>query len=854
MYRRVFVAGLLLLLAALSNPIAEAQKKPDPDKKKQPPDGTATKEFKAPAAPVKFGEPRPYDEVIPKTAKSAPGVFTVHNTGDKYYFEIPKDAFGKLMLWQAEVVKGPAGVTYGGYSLGSRYLRWDRRENRVYLWQVSHKKRGDGKAIQLAVDSANMDSIIYSFNVEAEGKDRSTVINATALYLTDVMDLSVKGAVGAGGGIDPNRSYVDDVKVFPSNIEARSLLTFTGGGGGFSPFGGGKGGFGGGGAKSYTALVHYSLAMLPEKPMMGRLFDPRIGYFTQSFENYATPKNWVEDQQHIARFRLEKKDPTAAVSEPIKPIVFYVSREVPEKWRPYMMKGIEDWKPAFEKAGFKNAIIAKEAPDPRQDPNWDPEDARHSVIRWVADPFMNAMGPHVHDPRSGEIISAHIIFWHGIVKLTQEWYFVQCSAQDPRARKLPLPDDLTGELLRYVCAHEVGHTLGLRHNHRASSAYTIAELRDPKFTATHGSVGSIMSYGRYNYVAQPEDKVKQLIPIVAPYDYFAIEWGYKPIPGAKTSEDERPTLDKWASRQMTEPWLRFGGEDGPAAVDPTVKTENIGNDSIKATELGLKNLDRVMDHLVSATTSLGEDFSLLEEAYKSILTHRSNWFRAVSLNVGGIIESRTLGGRGTETFARVPKEKQKEAIKFLNEHAFVTPTKLLNPAVINHFKYTGVSNDISGQQKALMLSLISSGRIRRLMDDELLMPDKAYTVTELLNDVQDGVFTELKSEKPKIDVLRRGLQRAYLDHLKSELLPEKDGGGKGAFFGGGDTTDFRAVARVSLRRLQGQVNTGISHAKDPITLAHLDDCKREIDAMTGPIPPPGVYSAPPSISQPSSKE
>src|ERR1019366_6766747 len=412
MRKRVFVFGLLLLLAAMPASSLDAQKKPDPDKKKQP-DTPAPKETKPFVGPTKPGEPKPYDDVIPKTAKSFPGVFTVHRVDEKVYFEIPKDGFDKLMLWQAEVAKGPAGVTYGGYSLGSRYLRWDRRGNKVYLWQVSHKKRGDGKAIQIAVDSANMDSIIYSFSVEAEGKDRSTVINATPLYMSDVMDLSVKGAVGAGGGIDVNRSYLEDIKAFPTNIEVRSLLTFTGGGGGgFGPFGKGSGL---GGAKSYTAVVYYSLTILPDRPMMGRIFDPRVGYFTQTFENYASPKSWFEEQQYIARFRLEKKDPKADVSEPVKPIVFYVSREVPEKWKPYLMKGIEDWKPAFEKAGFKNAIIAKEAPDPRQDPNWDPEDARHSVIRWVADPFMNAMGPHVHDPRSGEIISAHIIFWHGIV-------------------------------------------------------------------------------------------------------------------------------------------------------------------------------------------------------------------------------------------------------------------------------------------------------------------------------------------------------------------------------------------------------------------------------------------------------
>lgn len=824
MYKRLLVVALFSAFVTLPMSGLQAQKKTDPPKKT---DGSP-KDAKTPTV-TKPGEPKPYDDVIPKTAKSQPGVFLVHRVDDKVYFEIPHDGFHKLMLWQAEVVKGPPGVTWGGFSLGSRYLRFERRGNKVYLWQASFAKRGDGKAIQLAVDSANMDSIIYSFSVEAEGKDRSTVVNATPLYTTDVMDLSVKGAVGSGGGIDPNRSYLDDIKAFPTNIEARSLLTFTGGGG-FGGFGKGPA-FGGGGSKSYTAVVHYSLVRLPEKPMMGRLFDPRVGYFTRSFENYASPKTWMETQQYIARFRLEKKDPMAAVSEPIKPIVFYVSREVPEKYRPYMMKGIEDWKAAFEKAGFKNAIIAKEAPDTRTDPNWDPEDARHSVIRWVADPFQNAMGPHVHDPRSGEIISAHIIFWHDVVKLAQEWYFVQCGATDPRARKLPLPDDITGELLRYICAHEVGHTLGLRHNHRASSAYTIEQLRDPKFTAKNGSVGSIMSYGRFNYVAQPEDKVKQLIPVIAPYDYFAIEWGYKAIPGVKTPEEERPTLDKWASRQINEPWLRFGGEDGPAAVDPTVKTENIGSDSIKATELGLKNLDRVLDHLVAGTTSLGEDFSLLEDTYKTLLSHRGNWFRAVALNVGGVVESRTLGGRGKETFSRVPKETQQQAVKFLVDNAFTTPTKLLNPAIVNRFRYTGVATDLSGTQKGLMQNLLSSGRIRRLMDEELLQGDKAYTVTELVNDVQNGIFSELNSEKPKIDVLRRGLQRAYLDHLKAELIPAKDGGGPVFLGDGGGSSDFRAVARVALKRLQGQVRVAEGRTTDAITVAHLEDCAREIEAM-----------------------
>ena len=356
-----------------------------------------------------------------------------------------------------------------------------------------------------------------------------------------------------------------------------------------------------------------------------------------------------------------------------------------------------------------------------------------------------------------------------MVKLAQMWYFVQCSAVDEKARKLPLADDLTGKLLRYICCHEVGHTLGLRHNHRASQAYSISQLRDPAFCKTHGSVASIMSYGRFNYVAQPGDGVENLIPVLGPYDFFAIEWGYKPLPDAKSAEDEKQTLDEMASRQIKEPFIRFGGEDGPSIVDPTVLTENIGSDPIQATALGLKNLDVVMTYLVAATTAKGEEYDLLEEAYKEVLSHRARWFGAVVKLVGGVIEYRTLGGRGDETFARVPEEQQRGAVKFLLAHAFTTPTALLDPKVVNQFKYAGVAADVTNQQKSLLITLLGSSRLGRLFDAEVLNGDKAYTAVELVGDVQDGLFSELREPAPTIDPLRRALQREYLDILTKEF-------------------------------------------------------------------------------------
>jgi hypothetical protein len=824
---RLLFAPVLATLI-LSLPAAQSQ-----DKKKGLPEAPAPREKSGPTTPKAPTELRKYEDVVTKEAKTQKGIFDVHQVGDKYYFEIPASSMDRLLLWYAEVSKGTgSGGSWGGSRLGEAVIKFERRGNKVYLWKLAFRKRATDATVKSSVDAASTDSIIHAFQVEAEGKDKSAVIAVTGMFSRGLPDLSINGAAGGGGSIDDSRSYISAVKVFPTNVEAETLLTFSGGGGGFGPPGAG----GGGGSK--TALVHQSIVILPEKPMRGRYFDPRVGYFTETFESFDSPKPWTVTHQFITRYRLEKKDPSAAVSEPVKPIVFYIGREVPDKWKPYLKKGVEDWNSAFEKAGFKNAIICKYAPTKAEDPNWDPEDARYSVIRWVADSTMNAMGPHVHDPRSGEIISAHIIFWHDVVKLAQMWYFIQCSANDPRAKKLPLPDDLTGDLLRYICTHEVGHTLGLRHNHRASQAYSIANLRDPGFTSKYGSVASIMSYGRFNYVAQPGDGVKNLIPVIGPYDDFAIEWGYKPL-AVKTAEDEKPLLDEMAALQIKNPYLRFGGEDGPTSVDPTVLTENIGSDAIEATAMGFKNLDRVMDILLSATTEKGEDFSLLEETYKQVLAHRRNWLSAVVKQVGGVVEYRTLGQRGDETFVRVPKERQKEAVRFLLAAAFTTPSKLLDPKVVNQFKYNGVANDIMSQQKMLLQALLSSSRLNRLFDGEVMGADKAYTVVELVNDLQSGLFSELNDATPKIDPLRRNLQRAYVDILKKEF---EDAPAASASPGlprgipvfdeaGGRVSELRAVARVALTKLAKQIAAAEPKAKDVATSAHLEDLHSEIKTI-----------------------
>lgn len=776
------------------------------------------------ASPSKI---KKYDDVITKKAKSYPGVFLVHKIDEKVYFEIPKDAFNKLMLWTIEVAKGPNSSSYGGRSLGNRVIRWDRRGDKVYLWKVNFTKRGGNDSIKKAIEYANMSSIMMTFDVAAEGKDRSSVIQVDSMFLKDHSDFSIKRAVSGAAAVDGGRSYIEKVKSFPTNVEVRSLITFRGGGSSSSRSRSPSS------SASQTALLNYSIVKLPDEPMRGRYFDPRVGYFTRSFEEYGGKRGWVENRQFIARFRLEKKNPKAALSEPVKPITFYLSREVPEKWRPYLKKGVEDWNQAFEKAGFKNAVVCKQAPTRREDPNWDAEDARHSVIRWVASSTQNAMGPHVHDPRSGEVISAHIIFWNDITRLVQQWYFIQCGATDPRVKKLPLPDEVTGECLRYVACHEVGHTIGLRHNHRASQAYSIAQLRDPKFTEKNGTVASIMSYGRFNYVAQPGDKVRRFLPVVGPYDHFAIQWGYTPLPDAKTSADEKPTLDKWAARQMKEPYLRFGGEDGPSRVDPTVLTENIGDDRIEATRLGLKNLRIVLKKLENATTEKGEDFSLLEDTYKNLLRHRSMWFSSVSKQVGGVVESRTLGKRGKATFNRVPYEEQSKAVQFLLDEAFQPPKELLDPALLNRFKYQGVADDVVSQQKSLLRSLLSTRTFARLFDAAVLEPQRAYAADQFLRDLQSGLFSELDQKQPKVVPIRRALQRSYIAHFKSQLAAKTSSTTTTTIrrrisSSGSNESDFRAVARLVLTSLASSLDKAIPKTTDSLTLAHLKDCRREL--------------------------
>lgn len=776
------------------------------------------------------GEHIPYEELVAK-ATVQQGLFTIYQVENNWYLEIPADLMGRDFYWYSELSQvsptlGSMGVGLG--AIGEKMIAFEQVGQRVMVNELSSVagKRGapteDG-SLDLAVAESALPSVLLALPIVSESPEGALVVDLGTPLQTDLNEFSVASVLqftSGAAGLDPERSFVQRMDAYPNNIGVSTLLTFlvTPSFPGIEELGITLP------ATSESVLVRHNITLLPETPMMSRYADSRVGYFTIAYEDYSGVRNPdVETRELITRFRLEKQEPDAELSEPVQPIVFYISREVPLRWREYFKQGVEDWQPAFEAAGFKNAIIAKDAPGPAEDPTWDPSDTRYSLIRWVAQPVANAMGPSTVDPRSGEILSAHVQIFADLPELVEQWYFAQASAVDEAARTQPFSDALLGKLIRQVVAHEVGHAIGLRHNHKASQAFTIAQLRDPEFTKQYGNNASLMSYGRYNYVAQPGDGVTNLIPVLGPYDLFVIQWGYQPLPDAQSPDDERTTLDEWAARQIDEPWLRFGGEDLPSLVDPNVLTENIGDDRIEATRLGLQNLERVMGYLLPATTSLGSDFSRLQKSYSTILEQRYGWLASVVKLIGGVAEERTLAGRGDVQFKRVPKDKQQAALQFVLTN-LETPAVFLPAAILDRLTPTGGADSLQQTQQFLLTELLDGGRLQRLVEGEQLGTD-AYLLVDYLAEVQDGLFAELKQEAPQIDPMRRVLQRSYLETLQGQMMP-------------GSNSDVRAAARWNLQKLLETIKAVATKSSDATTAAHLADLQNQIETiLEGPNQP-----------------
>ena len=781
-------------------------------------------------------EIRPYERVITKDAKSDEGIFLVHRIKDRVYYEIPKDRLGRDFLWVSQIAKTTLGAGYGGQSAGNRVVKWERRGDRIFLRAVSYDVVADpATPIAKAVGASNYDPIVMAFNIEALGKEDAAVIDVTRLFTTDVPEFSGRTRVGARA-FDASRSFVERAVSFPENIEVEAIHTYNNppqepgaGGRGGPPTPAPGGGRGGTTLRpgSHSVLMHYSMVLLPEKPMQARLFDERVGYFSTSKLDYSKDEHRAPQRRYITRWRLEKKDPNATLSEPIKPIVYWIDPATPTKWVPYLKKGVESWQPAFEAAGFKNAIIAKEAPKPEQDPDWSPEDARYSVIRWLPSTIENASGPHIHDPRTGEILETDIQFYHNVMNLSRNWYFVQVAPLDPRAKTLPLPDDLMGRLIEYVAAHEVGHTLGFQHNMKASSMYPAAKVRDAKWVKENGHTPTLMDYSRFNYVAQPEDKIApdDLVPKIGPYDKWATMWGYKPIPGATTPEAEKKTLDEWARQQDATAWLRFSTE-GSAGSDPGELTEAVGDeDAVASTTLGLKNLERVSNMLLSATTTKpGEPFSDLEEVYGRLLGQWALEMNHVAAIVGGYNSQQKHIGQTGVRFQLIPRARQEAALRFLVENAFHVPKWATNPEILRRIEPVGVLDRVEASQTRVLNSLLSTPRVLRLVEQEAIDGAAAYAPLDFLGDVRRGVWSEIYGPaRTPVDAYRRNLQRAYVETLGNRINGAQ-----------AQSDDARAFFRGELKALDQDLEQALADMKDRATRMHLQDVRTQIARALDP--------------------
>ena len=816
----------IFLLAPRSEAINAPQDPPTP-----PAGGGGQDQPQRPGArPDQSAEPRPYDRVITKEAKTDEGIFKVHTIKDKVYYEIPKSELDKEFLWVSQIAKTTLGVGYGGQAAGNRVVKWERKGNRILLRSVAYDVIADPKLpVSRAVQAANNDTIIMAFNVEAIGKDDAAVIDVTRLFTTEVTEFSARTRLRARG-FDATRSFIEKSKSFPTNIEVEVSQTYTsppdmnpGGGGPQQPQNPFAAGMRAG--TNATVVMHYSMVKLPENPMMPRLFDQRVGYFSIRKVDYGLDEQRAAERRYITRWRLEKKDPNAAISEPVKPIVYYVDPATPTKWIPWIKKGIEDWQPAFEAAGFKNAIIAKEAPSKSEDPYWDPEDARYSVIRYLPSTIENASGPHVNDPRTGEILESDIQYYHNVMNLLRSWSFLQIGPLEPRLQKLPMSDDVMGRLVQYVVAHEVGHTLGFQHNMKASATYPVDKLRDLQWLKTMSHTPTLMDYSRFNYVAQPEDKIpfEQLIPQIGPYDKWATMWGYRPIPGARSAEDEKKTLDEWAREQDAKPYLRFSTADARGS-DPGENTEAVGDgDAIAATTLGLKNLKRVGDMLLTATTAPGEPYDDLEELYGRMLGQWATELNHVTAIVGGFNSQQKHNGQDGVRFVIVPKEKQAAAVRFLNENAFATPSWALKTDILRRIEPAGALTRVNAAQERVLNALLSNTRFDRLIEQEAIDGMVAYKPADFMSDVRRGIWSEIEAGPIKIDVYRRNLQNSYIDLLSAKL------NGRPAVI-----DDYRALIKAELRDLSTALNAAMPRAVDRQTRAHLADARDQIAKALDP--------------------
>jgi hypothetical protein len=766
-----------------------------------------------------------YSKVITSEAESDEGLFTFHKVDDKYYFEIPEDLLEKEILIVSRISGHVKGLNFGGAGMKSRpqqVIRFQKKDNQLLLRSVSYNSVADEEdPIYESVKNNNFEPIIHTFKIEALGKDSSSyVIDVEDFFTSDVPMIGAlydyQRKAFKVSTVDKSRSVIVHGKAFPENVEIRHILTYKGSELPDNQLTG-----------ALSIEMNQSMILLPDNPIVPRNFDERVGYFSIRQLDYSKDSHKADDNRFITRWRLEPSDWEAynkgELVEPVKPIEYYIDPATPLEWREYIKKGIEDWQPAFEAAGFKNAIVAKDAPTKEEDPDWSPEDVRYSVIRYIATDIQNAQGPHVHDPRTGEILESDILWYHNVMNLLRNWYFIQTAAVNPEAQKVKFEEDLMGELIRFVAAHEVGHTLGLPHNMGSSVAYPIDSLRNAEFMKTHGVAPSIMDYARFNYVAQPEDGVENFFPMVGEYDKWAIEYGYRAIPNIETAEEEESILNGWIMEKAGDPVYRYGRQQR-GVVDHTAQTEDIGDDSMIASELGIRNLKRIAEKLIEWSSEEGKNYDELTELYGNVLGQYNRYMGHVTGNVGGISEYFKTSDQDGAIYTHASLDKQKRAIAFLNEQLFETPEWLIDTEILGRIQSDGIIDRIKGLQTRTLNSLFSADRVKRVLENESLNGNDAYKATQMMSDLRTGIFSELRTGS-SIDTYRRNLQKAFVEKL-GDLVNIEDNDIR--------TTDIPSLSRGNLVTLRGEINRGLARQRDEMSRYHLQDLVSRIDQILDP--------------------
>ncbi len=782
---------------------------------------------------------KPYKEVITSKAISQKGLLTTHKVDDTHYFEIADSLLEREILVISRISGTIQGFNFGGAGMkarGQQVWRWQKKDNKLLLRSVSYNNiASKDKPIYRSVRNNNFEPIVVALDIKAIGPDSSSyVVDMKELFTKDVpmigpLNSQQRKNFGVKG-LDGKRSMVMWTKSFPLNTEVRHILTFNA-----SKLPSNAN------TQSLSVEMNQSMVLLPEEIMEPRLYDERVGFFSVTQTDYGLDEQKAKTRRFITRWKLEPKDEAAyrrgELVEPITPIVYYIDPATPVKWRKYLKQGVNDWQVAFEAAGFKNAIYAKDAPSPAEDPDWSPEDVRYSVIRYTANPIQNAMGPHVHDPRSGQILESDIIWYHNVMNLLRNWYFIQTSAVNEKARGTKFEDEIMGRLIRFVSAHEVGHTLGFPHNMGASHAYPVDSLRSASFTERMGTAPSIMDYARFNYVAQPGDDA-HLFPNIGIYDKWAVKWGYSKLYDSPDQNAKTEKLHEWIRSHEKDPLYWYGRQTFNTA-DPRAQTEDLGDDAMKAGGYGLKNLALTTANLVKWTSEQGRNYEDLKELYEQIVSQWNRYSNHVRVNVGGIHETYKTYDQEGAVYSAVPKETQQRAMQWLQEHTFGTPKWLLQEDVVRKIEGTGTLNRIGQVQSGVLDRILSTNTLGRLIESEANYGNKTYTLLEMMNALRNGIWSELRNGA-EIDVYRRNLQRAYIERLGFLMSTEQKpaAGNASPFFNTSSIdisrSDIRPVVRADLKRLRGQIRNGLIKTQHRLSRYHLEDAMERIDLILKP--------------------